>query len=114
MGRPYFRNVKEKWTVEEHGERGLEKKDYECAGNQSLTVRGADIIFLQSGFDAHQCCAGNETSSHERGSLDTVNEKHCNDVEDEAGELKSSLEVQNLNSLEAKTFPDNRTIIYTP
>ena len=114
MGRPYFRNVKEKWAVEGHGEHGLEEKDYECAGNQSPTVRGADVIFLQSDFDTHQCCAGNEAGGHECGSLDTVNEKHCNDVEDEAGELKSTLEVQNLNSLEAKTFPDNRTIIYIP
>jgi hypothetical protein len=114
MGRPYFRNVKEKWAVEGHGERGLEEKDYECAGNQSPTIRGADVIFLQGGFNAHQCRACNEASGHERGSLDTINEKHCNDVEDEASELKSTLEVQDLNSIEAKTFPDNRTIIYIP
>jgi hypothetical protein len=114
MGRPYLRNVKESWTVEEHGKRGLEEKDYECASNQSPTVRGANVIFLQSCFDAHQCCAGDEAGSDERGSFDTVNEKHCNDVEDEASELKSTLEVQNLNGLEAETFPDNRTIIYTP
>lgn len=108
---PYFGDIKVSRSVEEHGEGSLEEENNECTCNQAIAIRGANVVSLQGGFDAHACRTSNETSSDERGPFDFIHEKHCHDVKNKPSELKPALEVQNLNSVEAKTFPDDGSIV---